>query len=99
MFGTEKPKADLEFFTIYDSKVGVYREPVLAMNQFDVVRQFQNMFTDPSQNRNPYYLNPEDFQIFKIGDFCKKTAKINWHQPEHVVSLHELKTKINTGGH
>lgn len=95
MFGSQKPDPDLEIFTVYDSKVGVYRPPMYSINQFALLREFQTqIFMDPSQSRNELFTNPEDFQIFKIGEYSRRTGTITPCQPKHVANLHELKTAV-----
>lgn len=85
---------DFEIFVLFDSKAAIYQRPIFGINRFDVVRELENLFTDPSQARNVIVTNSEDFQIFKIGDFSKKTAKINYHEPEHIVNVHEIKARL-----
>lgn len=85
---------DFEYFTIFDSKVGIYREPMLAVNQHDILRQIDTMFRDPAQARNQLLLNAEDFSVFKIGDFTKKTGLIRGHQPQHVANLHDIRAAV-----
>lgn len=96
MFGKKEAKEtpDFEYFSIYDSKVGVYREPMLAANRFDMVRQIDNLFRDPAQAKNQLLLNSEDFSLFKVGEFTKRTGLIIGCPPEHVANLHEIRAAI-----
>lgn len=89
-FKKEK-QADLEYFTIYDSKVGVYREPMLAINRHDILRQIDGLFRDPAQTRNQLLTNAEDFSLFKCGEYCKRTGQITPTTLEHIANLHEIK--------
>lgn len=92
MFGGKTQKEpDSEFFTIYDSKTKNYREPALATNRFDLIRQFQNMMLDPQQAKNPYLINAEDYSIFKVGEFDRRTGAIKSTPHEHIVNLHDLR--------
>lgn len=98
MFGQPtKPKnnPDLEYFTIYDSKTESYREPSLAINRHDLIRQFTNMMKDPGQTKNLYYTNAEDYSIYKVGEFDRKTGIITSTPHEHVVNLHELRSIVH----
>lgn len=90
----ESNPPDFEYFTIFDSKSGLYREPFLAINRHDMLRQTENLIKDPQQKQNVLVTNSEDFQLFKIGDFTKRTAKINWHEPEHIANLHEIRASV-----
>lgn len=97
MFGKNKEQqADLEFFTIFDVKIGRYwdKTPMTAINHHDMIRQIQDLFTDPQQNRNQLLTNAEDFQLFKIGAYHKSSASIIPQNPEHIANLHELKSSI-----
>lgn len=77
-------------FTIFDTKTQTYRAPVIAKDETEIFRQLENNFSNPSTQYDPYVTHAEDFQLFKVGSFDEKTAKIT---PEitHVVNLHELK--------
>lgn len=94
MFGQKKQDPDLEYFTIYDAKVGFYRIPMTALNRFDMLRQIESLFQDPNQKSNELFTYAEDFQLFKIGDYSKKTGQISPHTPEHIANLHEIKTSV-----
>jgi len=97
MFGKKQvdtiPKEpDFEIFVAYDSKTGIYDSPVFAANQHDIVRSTINMFKTSKPDQSKYVANPEDFQIFKVGSYCKKTGIINSTTPQHIANLHELAT-------
>ena len=85
---------DFEYFILFDSKAGIYREPMLSINRHDMLRQLDNIYKDPQQKQNVLVSNAEDFSLFKIGDFSRRTAKINWHEPEHIINLHEIKSAV-----
>ena len=92
MFGQKvKHQADLEIFTIFDTKTGSYEVPNLAVNHLDLQRQIINMFKDPSQRNNKFLVNAEDFQIFRIGSYDRKTGCIQTQQLEHICNLHDLR--------
>lgn len=93
MFGKKnnQTEPDFEYFSLYDTKVEAYRPPVLAINQYDMLRQLDNMFKDPEHAKNQIVQNAEDFQLFKVGDFTKKTGTINSYPPVHVANLHEIR--------
>lgn len=92
MFGKkDKPHVDLEMFTIYDSKTESYETPTYAINQHDICRQVINMFKDPSQTNNRFKLNAEDYTIFRIGSYDKKTGEITPCSLDRVAYMHELK--------
>lgn len=95
MFGTKnKPTPDLELFTIYDSKTESYRAPLMAVNRHELIRDTQNMFADPAQAKNTYLLNAEDFAIFKVGEFDRKTGVLTPVPHEHVANMHDLRAVV-----
>lgn len=82
-----------EYFTIYDSKVGVYREPILALNKHDILRQLDTLFREPDQKAQ-LFTNAEDFQLFQVGSYDTLTGQITPEQPIHIANLHELKSAV-----
>lgn len=94
MFAKNKDTPDFEYFTLFDTKVGHYKEPMLAINQHDMVRQIVTVMKNPGQNVPQFITNSEDFQLFKVGNFTKKTGIIIGHAPQHVANLHEIKASI-----
>lgn len=93
MFKSKK-NSDLEFFTIYDSKTESYREPMLAMNRLDMIRSLEGLFRDSRQVTNQLVTNSEDFALFKVGEFDRKTGLIVSTNHEHIINLHELRSSI-----
>lgn len=96
MFGNGKTNQapDFEYFSIYDSKVGIYREPMLAINRHDILRQIDALFRDPQQQQNQLLQNAEDFALYKVGEFSKRTGVITSCPHEHVANLHEIRTAV-----
>lgn len=94
MFGKTKTEKtpDLEMFVIHDSKVNAYNNPSFAVNEHELCRDVVNLFLDPSQKQNKYLCNAEDFSIYRIGGYERKTGIITAHPPEHVVNMIELRT-------
>ena len=93
MFGQTKNKqeADLQIYTIYDSKTESYEDPRLAVNDADITRFLVNLFRDPRNANYKHLLNAEDYAIFRIGSYSRKTGTIESTNPTHVVNLHELR--------
>lgn len=83
---------DTEIFAMYDSKVESYGDLQFAINEYDITRQIVNMFKDPQQAQNRFLLNAEDYSCFKIGNYTKKTGKIEiYDSPIHVSNMHDLR--------
>lgn len=95
MFGkNNQQQPDFEYFTIFDSKVGIYREPMLAVNRHDMLRQVDGLFRDPQQKTNQLLTNAEDFSLFKVGEYSKKTGVITPCQHEHIANLHDIRAAV-----
>lgn len=92
MFGKKTEETpDLEMFTIYDTKVGNYRDPIFAINRFDMLRGIESFFRNPVNANDQMSTNSEDFQVFKIGSYIRKTGTVSGHHPEHIANLHEIR--------
>lgn len=98
MFGKNKQQSDLEFFTVFDSKAGIYAEPFPAPNKEVLIRDFANAFRkEDAPKVNRYYINAEDFSVFKIGSFDQKTGVLAPQNLEHVINLHDLRAATTPG--
>lgn len=91
MFGKKDKVPDQFVYCIFDSKAEFYELPVYAVNDQDMSRQVLNLFQDPQQARNRLILNAEDFSVFCIGTFERRTGQIEPCAPRHVLSLHEVR--------
>lgn len=97
MFGKKSDiTADLELYVIYDSKAAQYGKPVFVKNKEVLLRDIMQLFRDPNEQKNQLLTNAEDFSVFRIGSFWHIEGKIDWHQPEHIVNLHELRALTET---
>lgn len=93
-FGKKQHQEDEQYFTFYDSKTQSYGVPMPQINQHSLIRDLMNMFRDPGQAKNQLVQNAEDFAIYKVGSFDKKTGVFQAIQPTHVVNLHELRATV-----
>ena len=92
MFQKKQQDPDFRYFTILDTKTNSYRDPVQAVNHLDLIRQLEALMTDPERQKDLYVSNAEDFQLFEIGSYSRKTGLIEAQQPKHVINLIEIKT-------
>lgn len=94
MFSKKQDQTDIDLFVVYDSKTESYSDIIPAINSLDITREFYNAFMDPSaEAKNKYYKNAEDFSLFKIGAYARKSAQLLSQEPTHVVNFHELKSQ------
>jgi len=97
MFGKkETQEPDLELFTVHDSKTNSYKEPFPAPNAAVVLRDFETAFKKANASEvNQYYINAEDYKLFKVGAFYLKNAQLTSFQPEHVANMIDLRTAVD----
>lgn len=94
MFGSknkQEAEPDSQYFTVYDTKGGFYRDPIMHPNRHTMLRHLSMFYRNQENRLDQLFTNSEDFQLFKIGDYYKKTGTLVGHEPEHVANLHEVK--------
>lgn len=97
LFSDDKPEkqTDMQVFSIYDSITQSYRLPGYAVNIYDLQRQFEQMMRDPKQQQADIFTSPQDFTVFRIGDFDRKTGLFNFTKTaEPVLRMHEFVAQI-----
>ncbi|WNK14270.1 MAG: nonstructural protein [Microvirus sp.] len=95
MFGRKSEnQVDQHVFAIYDSKAQTYNQPIFALNSLIIARELEAMFTDPNETKNFLVTNSEDYTLFKIGEYDRKTAKFIPCAPEAIFSMHEIKASV-----
>lgn len=55
-----------KIFTIYDSKVEAYMNPIFCRSKGEAIRSLTDAVNDEKTQINKY---PEDFTLFEIGEF------------------------------
>ena len=60
-------------YTVYDKKAEVYTPPFQAINDEVAQRLMMNCVNNPEHN---FGLNPEDYQLLRIGKFDDQNAHI-----------------------
>lgn len=78
----------IQYFAIKDVKVG-FKSPFAAHNEQEAVRMIEN--TMNSQGENELKMNAQDYQLYKIGEFCDQTGKFEGIDPEFVCNLIDYK--------
>lgn len=101
MFGQKAEKqADIEIFTVFDSKSRSYDDPIFAPNKDVLLRDILNIFRDPQkQETNKFFINAEDYSLFRVGSYSKRTGELDHQKPEHIVNFHELRALVTPEVH
>lgn len=99
MFGNNKHhQVDMELFVMFDSKTSHYDEPWFSINQHDMVRRITNQFSGPQASQSKYFLNAEDYSLFRVGTWDKKTGELVACKPEHIANMHDLRALVQQKG-
>jgi len=56
----------LKIFSIYDSKVEAYKQPIFMRNRGEAVRGIMEC---QAQNDHPFAKYPADFTLFELGEY------------------------------
>ena len=67
MFGKEKMKKDLEMYVIHDMKAQHYDNPIFAQSTPVLLRELKNLMKDPKSQDSKYYVNAEDYTLYRHG--------------------------------
>lgn len=62
----------LKVFTVFDSKVGAYGNPIFLRSKGEALRVFEHTVNTPDHQ---FAKNPEDFTLFELGSFDEEKAK------------------------
>lgn len=54
---------------IFDKKTAIYSLPFVVRHNGDAIRDFETVKNDKQNPNNRYAKNPEDFDLFQIGEY------------------------------
>ncbi|WNK12499.1 MAG: nonstructural protein [Microvirus sp.] len=67
-------------FVIRDSAVGQYGPPLAFVSTGQAVRWFTDMVNEANKD-NQYYMHPDDFEMYSIGEYEMDDAATQLHPP------------------
>lgn len=80
-------------FTVYDSKVGIYMDPFVALNEGQAERAMANLVSNPEHHFSRY---SQDFTLFEIGEYDKSLGVYTMNQAHRRISgLWEIKQRLS----
>lgn len=86
-------------FTIYDSKVNHYWDPVVFLNKGEALRTFEEGVNRRNQDGSAASLigqHPQDFTLFEIGYYDELTGKYLLHDAKIAIcTMNELVRREN----
>lgn len=75
---------DSFIFCIYDSKAGYYRNPFIMTTKGEALRGFEDIAND---NKTEIGRHPEDFVLFCIGFYDRKTGNIDVKKEKEALGI------------
>ncbi len=61
-------------YAIFDTASGCYLKTIFARADGEIMREFQNMCSD---KEHPCGQHPEDYSLFRLGNFEDQTGKLS----------------------
>jgi len=83
----------MELFVIKDVK-SKFQTPFVGLNKAVVQRNIMNVLRKKDEN-DALSVNPEDYQLFKIGTFDENTGKIVSTDQEFICNVIDLANIVN----
>lgn len=62
-----------KIYCVRDLKADAFRFPHFSLTHGDALREFGD---NVNNQRSPFYLHPEDYQLFYIGTFDEETGRL-----------------------
>lgn len=78
----------MQLFCIRDVKA-TFQTPFVGINKNVVQRNIMNILKKNDQN-DALTINPEDYQLFKVGEFDEETGKIVNADSEFICNVSDL---------
>lgn len=79
----------IQLFSIKDTK-SRFLEPYAGMNKATAQRDIMNIFRNDNSKNSPIVMNPEDYQLFKVGEFDNESGLIVSHEQEFICNVVDL---------
>lgn len=80
-----------QFYSVFDSKAGVYLQPFLARSHTDACRNIAASFDHPDFKATPVATHPEDFDLCHLGTFDDETGHIQSVDFKKIANIAELR--------
>ena len=77
----------LNAYTIYDVASGTYTRPFFCQADGQAVREFKDLATN---EEHPIGAHPEDYTLFRVGDFNERTGTLRGEGLEKLATGLEL---------
>lgn len=81
----------MNLYAIKDNVAGQFYPPTASVNDNVVLRDVKNLVNKPG---SLIASNPDDFTLYKVGEYDERTGIIKALQPDFVVNLVDLKDHV-----
>lgn len=72
----------IKIFAVFDSKADAFNSPFFIMNEGQAIRGFTDAVNDKN---NPIGQHPEDYSLFRIGDYNDSNAALTPENPTALI--------------
>lgn len=83
----------LNVYSVFDSKLAMYDFPFYFSSDAAAIRGFGDEVNNP-QSQKPWCRHPEDYQLFKIGEFDNDLGQLVAKAPLALVTASAVKNGI-----
>lgn len=81
----------LKIFTVFDSKVGAYKEPIYLRSTGEAIRAMTETLSNPQHQFSKF---AEDYTLFELGEYDDANASFQLHlTPKTICKISELKSQ------
>ena len=77
----------MKMYSIYDRCAAAYMRPFYTQRDDEAIRSFRDLALDA---QHPVGQHPEDYSLFRIGEFDDNTGSVTGENPECLTRAHEL---------
>lgn len=84
-------QADTNMYIIHDIKAGNYDFPIYSLNDETMRRDIFNMMSSSEADKSKYFVNAEDYAIFRLCSFDKSQGVIHNTERYHIANLIDIK--------
>lgn len=80
----------MKIYSVFDAKLATFGRPWFQMRDAAALREFSDAVNDTSNPNNQWHSHPEDFSLFRIGEYDDQSGEIIPCTPESLVTASSL---------
>lgn len=86
----------INVYSVFDAKLATFGRPWYEMTDASAIRVFSDAVNDGSNPNNQWNKHPEDFSLFRIGNFVDDTGMLSSDIPVSLVSAAAVFKYVNS---